>query len=178
MRQTWDRRWHEACAGARRVAGIAEHHQLDFVAAVPIQVAAGGGGALDPGTARSVFEQALHHPSPSLPPPIAAAAPMQTADVNSPSTAMVTSLLDMMLSRRNNDYEYGPSRRYGVQPLGIGVQIDVARAGNVNLGFVGGGDVGVAAAGDVHFATLEATGRGRVAGARDRISAFSTLRRP
>ena len=47
----------------------------------------------------------------------------------------------------------------GFQLLGIGMQVDVARAGDVDIGFVGGRDVGIAAAGDMHFADMRRSPR-------------------
>jgi hypothetical protein len=55
----------------------------------------------------------------------------------------------------------------GFQPLGIGVQIDVAGTGDIDIGFLSGRDVGIAAAHDVHhgdlgreFAHVHITGSG------------------
>src|SRR5947208_478114 len=48
-------------AAARRVAGAARHRQAEVIAAVPLQVATGGGGVLDSFAARPVAEHGKIH---------------------------------------------------------------------------------------------------------------------
>src|SRR4051812_13992934 len=91
------------------------------------------------------------NPSSKPGPPMAAAAPMQAADVTRPMTAMVASLKAMMTSPWFGRSDFGaelvkPARsgNVGVQILGIAEQIDAAGSGDLDLGRLRRRDVGAA----------------------------------
>src|SRR6185437_16948629 len=94
---------------------------------------------------------------PSLKPfwSMAPAAPMHTAEAPRPIRAIRASLCAMSVSfvsaAGRDVVDAAGARDMGLQLLRIGVQVDVAGAGNMDVGFLGRRDVGVAAAGDMHL---------------------------